>query len=109
MQADDERVAIDEPVQGELLDTGALQRNLEAVLFVASEPLSIKALAKLTGAEEAAVSTALARIDADFTDRGRRLPVRELARRARRSGSLPVAAEDQSLAGRTRNAGDRRL
>jgi segregation and condensation protein B len=73
----DEAVVIDEPVQGELLDTGALQRNLEAVLFVASEPLSIKALAKLTGAEEAAVSTALARIDADFTERG--LVLREVA------------------------------
>jgi segregation and condensation protein B len=83
LQADDdapvamEPVAMDEPVQGELLDTGALQRNLEAVLFVASEALSIKALAKLTGAEEAAVSTALARIDAEFAERG--MVLREVA------------------------------
>ncbi len=78
MQADDDApVAMDEPVQGELLDTGALQRNLEAVLFVASEALSIKALAKLTGAEEAAVSTALARIDAEFAERG--MVLREIA------------------------------
>ena len=59
-----------EPVQAELLDTGSLQRNIEAVLFVASEPLSIKALAKLTGAEEADVTVALQRIDSDFSDRG---------------------------------------
>jgi segregation and condensation protein B len=78
LQADDDApVAMDEPVQGELLDTGALQRNLEAVLFVASEALSIKALAKLTGAEEAAVSTALARIDAEFAERG--MVLREIA------------------------------
>ncbi len=82
MQADDavvvdEVVANDEPVQGELLDTGALQRNLEAVLFVASEALSIKTLAKLTGAEEAAVTVALQRIDADFAERG--IVLREIA------------------------------
>jgi segregation and condensation protein B len=62
--------AEDAPVQEELLDTGALQRNLEAVLFVASEPLSIKALAKLTGAEVAAVTMALQRIDTEFAERG---------------------------------------
>lgn len=62
--------ATHEPVQGELLDTGSLQRNIEAVLFVASEPLSIKTLAKLTGAEEADVTVALQRIDSDFSDRG---------------------------------------
>jgi len=67
----------EEPVQGELLDTGALQRNVEAVLFVASEALSIKTLAKLTGAEEAAVTVALQRIDADFAERG--IVLREIA------------------------------
>ncbi len=67
----------DEPVQGELLDTGALQRNIEAVLFVASEALSIRTLAKLTGAEESAVSVALQRIDADFAERG--IVLREIA------------------------------
>jgi segregation and condensation protein B len=67
----------EEPVQGELLDTGALQRNVEAVLFVASEALSIKTLAKLTGAEESAVTIALQRIDADFAERG--IVLREVA------------------------------
>jgi segregation and condensation protein B len=64
-------------MQAELLDTGSLTRSIEAVLFVASEALSIKTLAKLTGAEEADVSLALARIDADFAERG--IVLREIA------------------------------
>ncbi len=70
-------VSDDEPVQTELLETGALQRGVEAVLFVATEPLSIKALAKLTGAEEAHVTVALQRIDAEFAERG--IVLREVA------------------------------
>jgi segregation and condensation protein B len=66
-----------QPVQEELIDTGSLQRNIEAVLFVASEPLSIKTLAKLTGAEEAEVTVALQRIDEEFAERG--LVLREVA------------------------------
>ncbi|MGD0475676.1 MAG: SMC-Scp complex subunit ScpB [Candidatus Velthaea sp.] len=64
-------------MQAELIDTGALTRSIEAVLFVASEALSIKALAKLTGAEEADVSLALARIDAEYAERG--IVLREIA------------------------------
>jgi segregation and condensation protein B len=75
--AEDGAAAETEPVQEELLDTGALQRNVEAVLFVASEAMSIKALAKLTGSEEADVTLALARIDSDFSGRG--LVLREVA------------------------------
>jgi segregation and condensation protein B len=63
--------------QAELLDTGNLVRSIEAVLFVASEALSIKTLAKLTGAEEADVSLALAQIDADYAERG--IVLREIA------------------------------
>jgi segregation and condensation protein B len=59
-----------EPVQEELLETGALQRNIEALLFVAAEPLSIKRLAKLTSAEEAEVTLALQRIEGDYSERG---------------------------------------
>lgn len=66
-----------EPVQEELLDTGALQRNIEAVLFVASEAVSIKQLAKLTGAEEAEVTLALQHIDEAFAERG--IVLREIA------------------------------
>src|SRR6516225_6676144 len=47
-----------------------LQRSVEALLFVASEALSIKELAKLTGAEQAEVTEVLARIEAEFADRG---------------------------------------
>jgi segregation and condensation protein B len=57
-------------VQPELVDTGKLQRDLEALLFVASEALSIKQLAKLTGAEESEVSIALQKIDEEFAHRG---------------------------------------
>jgi segregation and condensation protein B len=64
-------------MQAELIDTGSLIRSIEAVLFVASEALSIKTLAKLTGAEEADVSLALARIDADYAERG--IVLREIA------------------------------
>ncbi|MBV9408941.1 MAG: SMC-Scp complex subunit ScpB, partial [Candidatus Eremiobacteraeota bacterium] len=57
-------------MQPELVDTGTLQRNVEALLFVASEALSIKQLAKLTGAEESEVSLTLQRIDQEFAHRG---------------------------------------
>ena len=66
-----------EPVQEQLLETGSLQRSIEAVLFVANEALSIKTLAKLTGAEEADVTMALQRIDEEFAERG--LVLREVA------------------------------
>lgn len=65
------------PTQTELLDTGALQRSIEAILFVASEAISIKTLAKLTGTEESAVTTALQKIDEHFAERG--IVLREIA------------------------------
>ncbi len=64
-------------MQAELLETGSLTRAIEAVLFVASEALSIKTLARLTGAEEADVSVALQQIDAEYAQRG--IVLRELA------------------------------
>jgi segregation and condensation protein B len=64
-------------VQPELVDTGKLQRDLEALLFVASEALSIPKLAKLTGAEEPEVTLALQRIDEEFAHRG--IVLREIA------------------------------
>ncbi len=57
-------------MQPELVDTGKLQRDLEALLFVASEALSIKQLAKLTGAEESAVALAISKIEEEFAHRG---------------------------------------
>jgi segregation and condensation protein B len=75
--ADDEGAPQGEPVQEELIETGTLQRSIEAVLFVASEPISIKALAKLTAAEEADVTVALQHIDEEFAERG--IVLREVA------------------------------
>jgi len=72
-----EAAAEHEPMQTELIETGTLQRSIEAVLFVASEALSIKTLAKLTGAEETEVARALQQIAEDFGDRG--IVLREIA------------------------------
>jgi segregation and condensation protein B len=54
----------------------AVVRPIEALLFVASEPLSIKQLAKLTRVSEVAVATALQRITEVYADRG--IAVREI-------------------------------
>jgi segregation and condensation protein B len=56
-------VAIEEAVARLLLP-------VEALLFVAAEPLSIKRLAKLTGATEVELAATLARISADYAERG---------------------------------------
>jgi segregation and condensation protein B len=77
-------------VQPELVDTGKLQRDLEALLFVASEALSIKQLAKLTGAEESEVSLALQKVDEEFAHRG--VVLREIAG-GYRFASSPTARE----------------
>lgn len=63
--------------QAELIETGTLERSIEAVLFVATESLSIKSLAKLTGAEEAEVTVALQTIDEQYAARG--IVLREVA------------------------------
>ncbi|HEU5478209.1 MAG TPA: SMC-Scp complex subunit ScpB, partial [Candidatus Tumulicola sp.] len=54
-----------------------LQRPVEALLFVAGEPLSIKQIARLVRASEVEVAATLAQIGADFTDRG--IVLREVA------------------------------
>jgi segregation and condensation protein B len=77
-------------VQPELVDTGKLQRDIEALLFVASEALSIKQLAKLTGAEQSEVTVALQKIDEDFATRG--VVLREIAG-GYRFASAPAARE----------------
>jgi segregation and condensation protein B len=60
-----------------LLETGALQRALEGLLFVAGESLSIDALVKLTGASHVAVAETLQKITEDYGDRG--IVLREVA------------------------------
>ncbi|MGH7660917.1 MAG: SMC-Scp complex subunit ScpB [Vulcanimicrobiaceae bacterium] len=64
-------------MQTELVETGELRRNIEALLFVASEALSIKKLAQLCGAEEIAVTKAVAEIEAEYSERG--ILVRKIA------------------------------
>jgi len=64
-------------MQTELIDTGALQRSLEALLFVASEALSIDALARLTGAPHVEVAETLATISQEYSERG--IVLREIA------------------------------
>lgn len=49
---------------------------VEGLLFVASEPLTIKQIAKLTRATEIEVAATLARVTADYADRG--IVVREV-------------------------------
>jgi segregation and condensation protein B len=77
-------------VQPELVDTGKLQRDLEALLFVASEALSIKELARITGAEQSEVTVALQKIDEEFSHRG--VVLREIAG-GYRFASAPAARE----------------
>jgi segregation and condensation protein B len=64
-------------MQTELIETGALQRSLEALLFVASESLSIDALVKLTGASHVEVAETLQKIAEEYSERG--MVLREVA------------------------------
>jgi segregation and condensation protein B len=64
-------------MQTELIETGELKRSLEAVLFVASEALSIDALVKLTGASHVEVAESLQQIAEDYAERG--IVLREIA------------------------------
>jgi segregation and condensation protein B len=77
-------------VQPELVATGKLQRDIEALLFVASEALSIRELAKLTGAEQSEVTVVLQTIDAEFAERG--IVLREIAG-GYRFASAPAARD----------------
>jgi len=64
-------------MQTELIETGGLQRSLEALLFVASESLSIDALVKLTEATHVEVAETLKKIAEEYAERG--LVLREVA------------------------------
>jgi segregation and condensation protein B len=64
-------------MQTELIETGGLQRSLEALLFVASESLSIDALVKLTGASHVEVAETLQRLAEEYAERG--IVLREVA------------------------------
>jgi len=67
-----------------------LSRLIEALLFVAAEALTIKELAKLTGAEETDVAPTLSHIEEPYADRG--IVVREVAG-GYRFATAPIARE----------------
>jgi segregation and condensation protein B len=64
-------------MQAELIETGTLKSALEALLFVASESLSIDALVKLTGGSHVEVAQALQALTEEYASRG--IVVREIA------------------------------
>ncbi len=73
--ANEEVSSTSQPVAVQAIER--LQRPIEALLFVAGEPLSIKDIAKLTRGSHVEVAAALQRIAADFSDRG--IVLREVA------------------------------
>jgi segregation and condensation protein B len=83
VEPSDEAFAIDEAVE-------SLRRPVEAVLFVASEALSIKQLAKLVGAGEIEVAATVQTIEAEYADRG--IVLREVAG-GYRFATSPLARE----------------
>ena len=64
-------------MQTELIETGVLQRSLEALLFVATESLSIDALVKLTSSTHVEVAETLQTIAQEYAERG--IVLREVA------------------------------
>ncbi|HEY6449487.1 MAG TPA: SMC-Scp complex subunit ScpB [Candidatus Cybelea sp.] len=70
ISAADEAAALEEAIP-------RLQRPVEALLFVASEALSIHQLAKLLRAQEREIAAVLQQIEAEYADRG--IVLREVA------------------------------
>jgi len=64
-------------MQAELIDAGELKRQLEALLFVSSESLSIDAIVKLTGAPHVEVAKSLQALAEEYAERG--IVIREIA------------------------------
>jgi segregation and condensation protein B len=76
---DPETLQSDEIENPERLEEAVLRLTppVEALLFVAGEPLSIKQIAKLVRASEVEVAATLQRIESDYGDRG--IVLREVA------------------------------
>lgn len=68
-----------QPLEAEAIEAAVerLRSPIEALLFVASESLTIKQIAKLTHATEMEIAATLQRVEADFADRG--IVLREIA------------------------------
>jgi segregation and condensation protein B len=85
-------VQTDEIASPERLEEAVLRLTapVEALLFVAGEPLSIKQMAKLVRASEVEVAATLQRIETDYADRG--MVLREVAG-GYRFATSPLARE----------------
>ena len=83
ISAADEAAALEEAIP-------RLQRPVEALLFVASEALSIHQLAKLLRAQEREIAAVLQQIEAEYADRG--VVLREVAG-GYRFATSPLARE----------------
>ncbi len=83
ISASDEAAALEEAIP-------RLQRPVEALLFVASEALSIHQLAKLLRAQEREIAAVLQQIEAEYADRG--VVLREVAG-GYRFATSPLARE----------------
>lgn len=82
----------EQPQDAESIDDAVerLRRPVEALLFVASESLTIKQISKLTHATEMEIAATLQRIEADYGDRG--IVLREIAG-GYRFASAPAARD----------------
>lgn len=60
-------------------DTGELERLIEALLFLSSDPVGVEQLVDATDADLADVTAALAALGADYEERRRGIVLRELA------------------------------
>ncbi|MHB8148505.1 MAG: SMC-Scp complex subunit ScpB, partial [Vulcanimicrobiaceae bacterium] len=68
---------VEDDAQSLHLEAAEIERPIEALLFVAGEPLDNKRIAKLTGADERAVALAIQSLQERYADRG--IVLRELA------------------------------
>ncbi|MDP9024081.1 MAG: SMC-Scp complex subunit ScpB, partial [Candidatus Eremiobacteraeota bacterium] len=76
MESDPPKPAIDD-AQALHESADAILPAVEALLFVASEPLETKRIAKLTGEDEKAIALAIARLEQRYADGG--IVLREVA------------------------------
>lgn len=90
MIVEEELIAVQ--AEGEPIESAIarLQRPVEALLFVASEPLSIKSIAKLTHASEIEIAATLQKVEEDFSGRG--IVLREIGG-GYRFASAPLARD----------------
>ncbi|HEV7180303.1 MAG TPA: SMC-Scp complex subunit ScpB [Candidatus Baltobacteraceae bacterium] len=87
---EDETVPINDEAEALHAAAQAVMPAVEALLFVASEPLETKRIAKLTGEDEKAIAVAIARLEERYSDGG--IVLREVAGGYRLATSSNVRA-----------------